>query len=181
VIRSQLTDDSPASDQIRPQVDASMALLGQTAERIRDVMADLRPPVLDDYGLVAALDWYGSQFVAPRGITVTMGGQEPSPRLAPQVELALFRIAQEALTNVIKHAQATKATVHLETDPDQDTVRLVVVDDGTGFDPARQAGPADRQSWGLIGMVERAEAVGAHCRIESASGQGTQVVVEVTR
>ncbi|HSR28937.1 MAG TPA: histidine kinase N-terminal 7TM domain-containing protein [Anaerolineae bacterium] len=181
MIRSQLPDHSPASDQIRSQVDASLALLAQTADRIRDVMADLRPPVLDDYGLVAALEWYGTQVVKPRGIAITVDGREPTPRLAPPVELALFRIAQEALTNVIKHAQATMVTVQLEADPDQDTVRLIVADDGGGFEPADRAGPADRQSWGLIGMLERAEAVGAHCRVESDTGLGTQVIVEVPR
>ena len=181
LISSQLPEDSPASDQIRLQVDASLSLLAKAGDRIRDVMADLRPPVLDDYGLLAALDWYGNQFVAPRGITIRINGLDPVPRLAPHVELVFFRITQEALTNIIRHAQAATITIRLETDLDRDTVRLVVDDDGLGFVPANRAGPSDRQSWGLIGMAERAEAVGAHCRIESIPGQGTQVIVEVTR
>ena len=181
LISSQLPEDSPASDQIRLQVDTSLALLAQTAELIRDVMANLRPPVLDDYGLMAALDWFGNQFAAPRGITIGVSGREPAPRLAPPVELVFFRISQEVMSNIIRHAQATTITIRLETDLDQDTVRLVVADDGAGFVPANRAGPSDRQSWGLIGMVERAEAVGAHCRIESIPGQGTQVIVEVAR
>lgn len=181
LISSQLPEDSPASEQIRLQVDASLALLTQTAELIRDVMANLRPPVLDDYGLMAALDWFGNQFVTPRGIIFTMDGREPAPRLAPPVEVVFFRIAQEAISNVIRHAQATTLTIQLESDRDQDIVRMIIADDGAGFVPENRAGPSDRQSWGLIGMAERAEAVGAQYRIESIPGQGTQVIVEITR
>jgi len=183
-IRTLQAFDAPASTpihQLIELVDNSSAILAQTGESMRDVMAELRPPMLDDFGLMAALEWYGSQFVAPRGIAVTVSGEELVRRLAPEVELAFFRIAQEAFTNIFKHAQATTVTVRLETEPDRDIVRLVVADNGGGFEPTSLAGPADRQSWGLIGMQERAEAVAAHCRIESIPGQGTQVIVEVSR
>ena len=183
-IRSQLTSDSSASNQnqqLIELVDSSLARLARTGESIRDVMAGLRPPMLDDFGLMAALDWYGSQYVAPRGIAITVSGDKIEPSLAPEEELALFRIAQESFNNIFKHAQATTVTVRLETEPDRDIVRLVVADDGGGFEPTSRAGPADRQSWGLIGMKERAEAVAAHCRIESIPGQGTQVIVELSR
>jgi PAS domain S-box-containing protein len=181
IIRSQVLGSSPQCDQIRSHVDASLALLSNTAERVRDVMANLRPPVLDDHGLVAALDWYGTEFVVPWGINIAVRGCEPAPRLDPPVELALFRIAQEALTNAIKYSQAKQVTVSVETDLDRDVVRMAVADEGIGFERKDRTGPTDRQSWGLITMVERAEAVGGHCEIESHPYQGTQVIVEVPR
>jgi PAS domain S-box-containing protein len=181
VIRSQLPEDSPLSDQIRPQVESSLELLAQTAERIRDVMANLRPPVLDDYGLLAALDWYGCEFVAPRGIDFAVGGQEPEPRLAPAVELALFRIAQEAMTNALKHARASQVTASIDKGSQPDTVQMIIADDGIGFEPLDQVGPRGKHHWGLMTMGERARGIGGHCRIESEPGQGTRVMVEVSR
>jgi two-component system sensor histidine kinase UhpB len=183
-----------AANPLRSRLDDSLSLVGQTAAQIRDVMANLRPPMLDDYGVVAALHWYGEQFARRTDIAIAMEGEEPVPRLATHVENALFRIAQEALTNVAKHAQATHVTVTVEVD--SGTLRLVVADDGIGFDPSAlpfdpstglRAGPAHLaepdggRGWGLLTMTERAEAVGGRCRIESYPGQGAQVIVEVAR
>ncbi len=177
IVRSQLPAEAAAGAVAR--LDDSLRLVEETMERTRDVMAELRPSVLDDYGLVSALHWYGGQFASRTGIAVAVEGQKPDPRLAARVENALFRIAQEALTNVAKHAQATRATVTLQEDGE--TVRLVIADDGVGFDPARLAAPDGSRGWGLAIMRERAEAVGGRCRIESRPGQGTRVIVEVAR
>jgi two-component system sensor histidine kinase UhpB len=173
-----MPDTVPMGDAARVRLEDSLALVEQTTERIRDVMANLRSPVMDDYGLVATLQWYGRQLSARTDIDVAVQGQELVPRLASRIENALFRIAQEALTNVIKHAQATQATVTVEADGD--TVRLVIADDGSGFDPGRLKTADGRLRWGLLTMTERAEAVGGHCRIESHPQKGTQVIVEVT-
>jgi PAS domain S-box-containing protein len=181
LVRSLLPEDLAASDRIRPQVDTSLDLLAQTADRIRDVMAELRPPMLDEFGLLAALEWYGWEFVAPRGIAFAVGGQEPEPRLAPTVEMALFRIAQEALTNVVKHARASQVDTRVDVDPQGDIVRLIVADDGTGFETPEQAGPRGRHHWGLMTMGERALGVGGRCRLDSRPGHGTRVIVEVPR
>jgi len=185
IVRSQLPEEAAAP--ARSRLDDSLSLLEQTAERIRDVMAYLRPPVLDDYGLVAALHWYGGQFAQRTDISIAVEGEEPVPRLAARVESALFRIAQEALTNVAKHAQATQVTVTVEVEGG--TLRLIVADDGIGFDPsttlrtrpAHLAQPDGGRGWGLLTMTERAEAVGGRCRIESDPKQGTRVIVEVAR
>jgi signal transduction histidine kinase len=174
IVRSQIPEEAAATALAR--LDDSLALVEQTAERIRHVMADLRPPVLDDYGLMAALRWYGEQFTSRTGLTVTVQGEKLNPRLAAHVENGLFRIAQEALTNVSKHAQAGRATVTLEVNGE--TVRLVVADDGIGFDAVE---PDDQPGWGLLTMAERAEAVDGSCRVESRPGKGTRVVVEVAR
>jgi len=177
IVRTQMPEETAAP--VRSRLDDSLSLVEQTAARIRDVMANLRPPVLDDYGLVAALHWYREQFTRRTDIAIAVEGEEPVPRLAARVENALFRIAQEALTNVAKHAQATQVTVTVEVD--SGTLRLAVADDGIGFDPAHPAEPDGGRGWGLLTMTERAEAVGGRCRIESYPGQGTRVIVEVAR
>jgi PAS domain S-box-containing protein len=180
IIREALSDRSPQSDKIKARADDSLTLVEEITDRIRDVMANLRPPVLDDYGLVAALDWYGARFSKWSDLTVSVQGDEPSPRLTTAIENALFRISQEALTNAARHAQANQILVRIEID--DGAVRLVIADDGIGFEPA--GGPAEyagRQSWGLLSMSERAEAVGGYCRVISRPKQGTQVIVEVSR
>lgn len=177
-IQEQTADTS--SQMIQARLDDSLALVEWATDRIRDVMAELRPPVLDDYGLVDALEWYAEQFTERMGLVVTVQGEPLAPRLAAPVENGLFRIAQEALTNVAKHARATRVTISITADAQK--VQLIIADDGVGFEPAVKAGPpAKRQGWGLLTMTERAEAVNGQCRIESLPGQGTRVVVEVPR
>lgn len=177
IIRTQMPEE--IGDAIRSRIDDSLSLVQQTAERIRDVMADLRPPVLDEYGLVAALHWYGEQFTRRTGIAVAVEGEELAPRLAARLESALFNIAQEALTNVAKHAQAKNVRVTAQVQGD--VLRLVIADDGIGFDSACATEPGAGHGWGLLIMTERAQAVGGCCRIESVSGRGTHVTVEVVR
>jgi PAS domain S-box-containing protein len=157
----------------------AVALVEQIGETIRDVMAELRPPMLDDYGLLSALRWYGAEFSDKTGIGVDVQGQEAVPRLTAPVELALFRIVQEAMANVAKHARATELL--LTEAEDNGTVRLVIADNGVGFDQGRVGQPEGRHLWGLMTMSERAAAAGGRCRIESQPGQGTRVVVEVSR
>jgi signal transduction histidine kinase len=144
----------------------------ETVERTRDVMSDLHPPVLDDYGLLAALRWYGDRFSKRTDIATLFEGKELAPRLAPDVESALFRIAQEALTNVARHTHAKTVTLTLERA--DGGAQLIIADDGAGFDPARDA----PRGWGMITMRERAESVGGRMRVESAPGKGTRVIVE---
>ena len=170
IVRSQVPAQAGAA---HARLDDSLTLVAQTTERIRDVMADLRPPVLDDYGLLAALRWHGERFSPRTGVTTIVQGEELTPRLPSSVETALFRIAQEALTNAAKHAQASQVTLTLEAV--DGGARLTIADDGVGFDP-----PARRQAgWGLLTMRERAEAVGGHLRVESAPGEGTRVIVDI--
>jgi PAS domain S-box-containing protein len=168
-----------AAAKLRDRMAGAVALVEQMGETIRDVMAELRPPMLDDYGLLSALHWYGTEFSGKTGIGVDVQGQEAVPRLAAPVELALFRIVQEAMANVAKHAQATG--VVLTEAEDNGTVRLVIADNGVGFDQERLGQPEGRHLWGLMTMSERAAAAGGRCRIESQPGQGTRVVVEVSR
>lgn len=157
----------------------SQGLLEKSIAFARDVIAELRPPALDDYGLLAGLRWYGAQVQARTGMATVVEGDEPLPRLRSPVEVALFRIAQEALTNTVKHAQARTASLRLHSNASK--ITLTIADDGAGFDLASFNQPGPHAHWGLMMMQERAEAVGAQLRMESAPGQGTRIVVEVAR
>jgi two-component system sensor histidine kinase UhpB len=168
-----------APEEAQTCLNDSLGLVKQTTGRIRGVMADLRPPELDDYGLLSALRWYADHIGARTGLVIAVQGEDIRPRLSSQQETAFFRIAQEALTNVVKHAQATQATVTLEASGQR--VRMTIADDGVGFDPASLEMTNETPHWGLLTMKERAQAIEARWCVESSPGGGTRVVVEMTR
>ncbi len=172
-IRDQCS--AQAQKAILARVDDAMALVAATIEATRDVMSNLRPPVLEDYGLLAGLRWYGEIFSQRTGLSVEISGVEPSPRLAPVVETALFRIAQEALTNVAKHANASRIDIALDWEATR--VRLTIADNGRGFDVTAER-PLNA-GWGLLVMRERVDAVDGILQVDSAPGRGMRVVVEV--
>jgi two-component system sensor histidine kinase UhpB len=143
---------------------------------VRAVMSDSRPPWLDRYGLYAAIEWHARQLENRTGLRVAVEGAKLEPRPAAEVEVALFRIAQEALTNVAKHAGASRATVSISGSAGR--VRLLVEDDGRGIEATTAANDAGTVGWGMAVMRERAVAVGGSMRVE-CPGQGTRIVVEV--
>ena len=144
-------------------------------EGLHRLAADLRPVSLDHLGLEAALRQYSKSAGSELGLVVRFKARGfTGERLPTAVETALYRVAQEAMTNVVRHAQATRVDVLVEHRGER--VTLVVEDDGVGFEPSRM-GRGDHI--GLIGMRERAEALGGTLTIESAPGEGTTVVVEV--
>lgn len=155
----------------------SRKLLEQTIASVRDLITELRPAALDDYGLLAGLRWFGAQVHERTGLKVAVLGEELSPRLDPAAESALFRISQEALTNIVKHAQAKNATLTVHRRNAR--VILDIADDGCGFNSQAQAQSGPRGHWGLEMMRERAEAVGAQLHVESSPGHGTLVVIEM--
>jgi two-component system, NarL family, sensor histidine kinase UhpB len=163
------------------RINDSQKLVEETVICIRDVMARLRPPVLDDYGLVAALNWYSGQFMKRNGIptVLILKGEELAHRLPLGTETALFRIAQEALNNVAKHAKASQITLVFETR--DESVLLVIDDNGRGFDLEVHHQNGAQPEWGLINMRERAHSIGGQFRIESTPGKGTKIIVEVPR
>jgi len=176
ILKSKLPPE--VNDAIRLRVNDSLALVEETTESIRDVMAQLRPPVLDDYGLFAALRWYGGQFSARNNIDVIMEGEESDPRLNMYIEGALFRIAQEALNNVAKHSHAKKVTITLDVKDKK--VLLSIQDNGSGFNPQNIADIGSAGKWGLTNIMERAASIGGRCYVDSSPGKGTKVTVEVT-
>ncbi len=167
-------------DHAADRLAAAMRLTGEIAESVRRVMLDLRPPVLDDYGLLAALQWMGRQLQQQAGITIDVQGIGNIERLPADIETALFRITQEALTNVLKHAQAS--TVFLTLQMHDDVVNVTVADDGVGFASSRAPADASRLTgWGLINMQERTRSIGGTLKIDSRQGQGTRVTVMLPR
>ena len=170
-----LKTERPGSNMIS-HIDNSLMLIEQMTESVRDLMAYLRPPLLDEYGLVAALRWYLEQFTARTGIEVTSEVDGLERGINPRIENSLFRIAQEALNNVAKHAQATHVWVELEME--HRVVRLTISDDGVGFDPKKTQKHDGNRGWGLVTMTERSEGIGGTCRIESNPGKGTIITIE---
>jgi len=168
-----------STPQMLSRIAGASILVDQTYEAAKDLMEVLRPSVLIDYGYLTGLRQWAGQFGQRTGIAVDIRGDELAPRLAPPVELALFRIAQEALINVAKHAQTNHAVVTEETN--NGSVRLTIADNGIGFDPKQVGQPMGHRRWGLMHMNERALAAGGTCRIESQPGGGTRVIVEVKR
>jgi signal transduction histidine kinase len=143
----------------------------------RDLMAGLRPPALDDFGLVAALRTLAETQSSRLNLQIDVAGDEVTPRPAGLVESSLFRIAQEAVMNAARHASATRIAVAFAEHDGR--VMLTVRDDGVGFDPdAPGTGP---DHWGLKSMRERARAIGGVLHVESAPGAGTRVTAEVPR
>ncbi len=177
IIRSRLSSGSARKEASR--FDDSQRLIEETMERIRDIMSELRPEALDEYGLPAALRWYVKRFSERTGMRVKVDAEELTQRLSVSQETALFRIAQEALTNAVRHSETDKAEVILkQTDG---ILRLTVADKGVGFDDRIGIHQGDHKSWGLIIMQERAQAVGARIRLVTAHGSGTRVIVELNR
>ncbi|MDE2085337.1 MAG: PAS domain S-box protein [Xanthomonadaceae bacterium] len=156
----------------------SRELLRTTTASVRSLIAELRPAVLDDYGLLAGLHWYAEQVHERTGLTIDVTGAESEPRLQTQFETTLFRIAQEVLNNAIKHAQASRIKIDLACNGRR--VTLGIADDGRGFDPAaHRLGP--RVHWGLEMIAERARSIGASLQVDSAPGAGTRVAIALDR
>lgn len=170
------------AEDVQRRFDDAVALVGETAQQIRDLTFDLRPPVLDDFGLIAAAQWHAERISTQSDLEVVIEGAEPDPRLHPEHAIALFRIIQEAITNVLKHASACRISICV--DSRDDLVRVVIRDDGRGFDSTRQTSASAGRTpvgLGLINMRERAQAIGGTLSVESGEGKGTVIVVELAR
>ncbi len=157
----------------RSRLQESMVTIERTLQQVRDLSLTLRPSVLDDFGLVVALKWLVDRL--PRAaLVVDYVADEFDARPPIEIETACFRVAQEALTNVIRHARAHRASVELGRSTQE--LLLVVRDDGVGFDAKRSLERATGgASLGLLGMQERASLVGGKLEIESAPGKGTVI------
>jgi signal transduction histidine kinase len=173
LIRSRLSEDPPGA--LGGRIDDAQKLLEATISHVRNVMAELHPPALEAFGLLAALDAHAVAFSAQIGTPIAVYGEDLVPRLSRAVEISLFRVAQEALSNAAKHAHAKRIEVTLANFPER--VTLTIADDGAGFDTER----VNTGSWGLTIMGERAAAAGIELHIESKAGRGTRVVAEAIR
>lgn len=152
-------------------------ILLQALEQVNDLLVDLRPVALDELGLLSALRHQAAVLSSRTGVRFVVAGSEPAPRLPPECEIAFYRIAQEAWTNVLKHAGATEVRVTLSQRAG--VVAMCIEDDGAGFDAAARI--PGLPSLGLTTMRERAEACGARLHIETTAGHGVRLSVALTR
>jgi signal transduction histidine kinase len=164
--RASASEEAAAATSVRD-------LVVSTLQNVRRLAVELRPSALDDFGLVPAVERLADTFREQTGLEVDLEAHLPSERLPNEVEIALYRIIQEALTNIVKHAAASRVSILL-TERDSG-VAAIVEDDGVGFDPAADA----PDGLGLVGMRERVGLVGGRLHVESGAETGTSVVAEV--
>jgi len=170
IINNQLADK--LTDPVSSRLADSIKLATEIIAIVRDVMSDLRPLVLDEYGLVAALRAFVEKFETRYGLQIEFSSSEqPLPRVGSALEMTVLRIAQEALLNIVRHAQADLVSLSLQWE--DHTVLLTVQDNGIGFQLSHEANYPDGH--GLMIMRERAEAVGGKLRVSSTSGMGTRI------
>jgi two-component system sensor histidine kinase UhpB len=163
---------------VREKMSATRVLTEQTLENIRKMIFDLRPALLDDLGLAAAIRWYAKNNLEPAGVQVQLDLAN-GLRGSSAVETALFRIAQEAFSNIVRHAHAKHATIQLSQTSTHWV--FVVQDDGRGFDatPAFRDESLTEPHWGLFGVRERAQLLGGTFQIASAQGKGTTLHIQI--
>ena len=163
---------SKAGEPAHASLEHSMALLQQAGEQVRSLALELRPALLETAGLDATLRWLAGQHQQRTGILTEVVGR--GGEVAAEVAVACFRVAQEALTNVVQHARARRAWIELAQD--DGALELVVRDDGEGFEVARKLEQARaRGHLGLLGMRERVQILGGQLQIESQPGCGTRI------
>jgi len=173
-IKDRLNADPVDRQQLRDKTVAIMALLDDTLETVRHIASDLRPSSLDDLGLVAALEWQAQTFQTRTSVRCEVVSNVPDIQLDQGAATGLFRMAQEALTNVARHAQATQAWVTLIEE--DGLLTLEVRDDGKGFS---ESDKRVSKSLGLLGLAERARLLGGTAEVTSKLGKGTTVTIKV--
>jgi PAS domain S-box-containing protein len=172
-VLSESTDQSQLQ-LLRERIAAMLKLAETTIGTVRRISSELRPNVLDDLGLVAAIEWYGKQFQDRTGIIVQCDCALEKLDLSREQSTAVFRIFQEALTNILRHAQATR--VDLQTSEEDGEFILRITDNGRGITVGETSGT---QTLGLLGMRERAHLIGGRINITGVAGQGTVVTIRV--
>jgi len=172
LIRLKALQDETDMETIAERVDGLRYLTSESIEELRRLAVDLRPAILDHLGILPALRWYVQQLTEQADLPIQFNGPDKMERLPEAVELVLYRVAQEGLTNAIRHSHAAHIEVILEESPD--ALRLRVVDDGVGFDSQK----LDR-GLGLLGMRERVELVNGKCGVDTMPGEGTCLWAEI--
>jgi len=170
-IDKKMPEEFPA---LKEKLKNIIGLLNGSNHSIRRILSELRPTILDDYGLVEALDWLGKQFTETTGIPVsyTVSGSESA--IPEQIITCIFRVYQEALTNVTRYANAHKVNTSLIVSPEN--IIFTTQDDGIGFDIAAAA---TKRSFGILGMKERVLSLKGNFEMDSASGKGTTIKISI--
>ena len=163
------------SADVQANLTQALGVANELIGRVRDLSLELRPAMLDDLDLLAALTWHFERYTGQMNIKVDFNhtGVE-GRRFMREIETAAYRIVQEALTNVARHAGSDKVEVDVEADANR--LRIVITDRGRGFDPGSVS---FRTTGGLSGMRERATSLGGHLRLDSSPGNGTLLIAEL--
>jgi signal transduction histidine kinase len=172
-----LCDISPdVSDAARKRLDEVRKYLDSIEEQLRRIAHEIRPRLLEEIGLVAALEFLGASVEKRRGIVVTVDAG-PLRKLAPTIETTIYRVVQEALNNVTRHAQAARATIQIRRMTN--ALHCLIQDNGVGFDVDAVLARRGDTGMGLIGMRERLGILGGWVDVRSAPGRGTDVEVVI--
>jgi len=172
LVRLQLVENMSSESEVRRELAELRELVGETIDGVRRLAVQLGPSVLEDLGLCSALEWLADRVRAEARLVVDLRLDCEYAHVSPEVAVAVFRVAQEALTNVVRHARATRVDIELGALPG--SLELSVADDGTGFD-VEDARGRPSASVGLFGMAERVALVGGSLEIDSRTGGGTRV------
>lgn len=164
----------PSQEAFKTKLQNVIALLDGGNQSIRRILNELRPVILDDYGLLEALRWQAQQFTANTHIPVAMTASESDMRIPEEISTCIFRIFQEALTNITRYAKATQVKVSL--DIDSDSVLLNIEDNGLGFDTELTK---TKKSFGILGMKERVASLNGRFDLASVPGNGTRISIHI--
>ena len=152
-------------------------LIEEATDQMHNLIYALRPSILDDLGLSAALRSHAERLLECRGIAFDFDSSELDGRLPSEIETALYRIFQEALNNIVRHSGATQVTLSLSSR--DGTLEAEIIDNGDGFDPQAIRDLDQEHGWGLLGMQERVALVGGHLDVHSRSGSGTRIHLSI--
>lgn len=180
LISLAVLEESVKTQEARDRIADTRMLAHRTLRAIRNLSTDLRPSALDDLGLIPALRWYIKEYQQKFALEVSFHSSGFKERLPTTLETALYRIVQEALTNIAKHAHAHSVVVILKDEAD--AIYITITDDGHGFDAEqlrKPPGPGQERGWGLVGMRERAGLLDGTLTIESSTGQGTSIAARI--
>jgi len=161
-------------DHIREKLKSMVTLINETIETVHNVSEDLRPGILDDFGLAAAIEWQAEEFQKRMGMECRLSLPPDEFDLSKEKSTNLFRIVQESLTNVIRHADATKVEINLNTE--DDILLLEVADNGKGIS---DAATTNAKSFGLIGIKERVHSLDGEVNIVGTPNKGTRIIVKI--
>jgi two-component system, NarL family, sensor histidine kinase UhpB len=180
LISLAVLEESLTTQDARDRIADTRRLAHQTLRAIRSLSIDLRPSALDDLGLLPALRWYVKEYQKKCSIEVDFVSSGFKERLPAEMETALYRIIQEALTNTARHSQAKRVSIMLKEDGEE--VEGIITDDGSGFDfDALRKSPDTERGLGLAGMTERAVLLDGSLDIQSRPGHGTTITVRIPR
>lgn len=167
-------NNSQGNSDARVRIEEMVGLVDATVNTVRRISSELRPGVLDDLGLVSAIEWHAQQFQEQTGIVCQFESLAENVELDREQATVVFRILQEAMTNILRHAQATKVNILIEEEEGEFV--LEITDNGRGITESERLGI---RSLGLLGMRERANSIGASIVITGTTGRGTKLIVRL--